>query len=71
MRQNLADQIRAAVRASAETRRSISNRAGIHEANLSHFMSGRQGLSIQAIEMLAEVLGLVIRCEKAEQSISA
>lgn len=57
-RKRLADQLREAVRMSPHTRREIAKAAGIHETTLSKFMSGDRGMSLDAIERLAEALRL-------------
>ena len=56
-RTSLSSQLRAAVSASGMTRRQISERLGVTEGLLSHFMAGRKGLSLPVIDRLAAVLG--------------
>lgn len=54
------DKIRAAIKASGATRYRIAKDLDISQAQLSRLMSGERGLSIEALERLAEYLGLEI-----------
>lgn len=54
------DEIRTAIRTSGETRYRIAKETGISQAQLSRLMSGERGLSIEALELLADYLGLEI-----------
>ena len=54
------DEIRAAIRKSAESRYRIAKNTGIGQPQLSRLMSGECGLSIAALERLADYLGLEI-----------
>ena len=56
----LLDDIRDAIEASGKTRYRIARESGIAESVLSRLMSGERGLSIDALETLAEYLGLEI-----------
>jgi len=57
-RARLSDQIRQAVNAAGVSRYRICKGALIDQAAMSRFMAGRLGLSLQALDALAEVLGL-------------
>ncbi len=54
----LLDEIRDAIDASGKTRYRIAQESGIAESVLSRLMSGERGLSIDALETLADYLGL-------------
>ena len=56
----LLNQIRDAIGASGESRYRIAKETGIAESVLSRLMSGKRGLSIDALETLADYLGLDI-----------
>ena len=56
----LLDGIRDAIEASDKTRYRIAQESGIAESVLSRLMSGERGLSIDALETLADYLGLEI-----------
>ncbi len=56
----LLDEIRDAIEASGKTRYRIAHESGIAESVLSRLMSGERGLSIDALETLADYLGLEI-----------
>ncbi len=56
----LLDEIRDAIEASGKTRYRIAQESGIAESMLSRLMSGERGLSIDALETLADYLGLEI-----------
>lgn len=55
------DQIRQAVLNSEMTRYQISKLTGIDKAALSRFVNGERGLSLAAIDTLAELLGLEVK----------
>jgi hypothetical protein len=57
----LSVQIRAAIGAAGVTRYRIAKDTGISESMLSRFMSGSRGLSMEALDVLGEYLGLEIR----------
>ena len=52
--------IREAIEASGKTRYAIWRETGISQSQLSLLMDGKRGLSIEALERLAECLGLEI-----------
>lgn len=54
------NEIRAAIEASEQTRYRIAKQTGISQPQLSRLMSGERGLSIEALEKLADHLGLEI-----------
>lgn len=54
------DEIRKAIESSDVTRYRISKDIGLNESHLSAMMAGRKGLSIEALEKLADYLGLEI-----------
>jgi hypothetical protein len=56
----LSDQIRNAVATSGQTRYAISKATGISQATLSRFMAGERGLTMKALDVLADHLGLII-----------
>ena len=60
------DAIRKAVDASDKTRYRLWKETGIDQAQLARFVSGREGLSMDNLECLADALGLeiVIRSKK-------
>lgn len=51
------DEIRAAIRRSGVSRYRISRDLGIHQGQLSDLMKGTKGLSVAALERLADYLG--------------
>ena len=53
----LLDEIRYAIEASGQTRYRIAQESGIAESMLSRLRSGERGLSIDALETLADYLG--------------
>ena len=54
---SVSEQIRKAILDSDETRYRIAKETGIEEATLCRFMSGERGLSMMAIDCLAEYFG--------------
>ena len=54
------DEIRVAIKASGKTRYRIAKDLEISQAQLSRLMSGERGLSIEALERLADYLELEI-----------
>ncbi len=56
----LLDEIRDAIEASGRTRYRIAQESGIAESVLSRLMTGERGLSIDALETLADYFGLEI-----------
>jgi len=57
---HILDEIRQAIEESGKTRYRIAKEAGISESRLSLLMSGKRGLSIEALEALADYLGLEV-----------
>lgn len=57
---NLLDEIRASILKSGQSRYRIAKETGIGQPQLSRLMKGERGLSIEALERLAEYLGLEI-----------
>ena len=58
------DQIRRAVLSSKMTRYQIAQVTGIDKASLSRFVNGERGLSLAAIDILADLLDLEVRQKK-------
>ena len=58
---NVSNTLRAAVNASDRTRYRICKDADIDQATLSRFMHRKSGLSMEAIDRLAETLGLELQ----------
>ena len=54
------DDIRKAIDASDKSRYRISKDTGVSESHLSQFMDGTKGLSVEALELLADYLGFEI-----------
>ncbi len=54
------DQMRRHIKASGQTRYAIWKATGIDQSQLSRLMSGSAGLSYEALEWLADYLGLEI-----------
>ncbi len=52
--------IREAIESSGESRYSISDRSGVSQAQLSRFVRGEAGMSVDNLERLADALGLEI-----------
>ena len=61
MRQKpFSDQIRAAVDASGMSRYRICREIGLSQPTMSRFMAGKSGLSMETLDRLADLLGLVV-----------
>lgn len=56
----LSDQVRRAVETSGASRYAICKASGIDQGQFSRFMAGTVGLSMNALDTLADVLGLRI-----------
>lgn len=56
----LLGEIRELIEGSGESRYSLARRCGVDEGRLSRLMSGERGLSIDAIEQLADALGFEV-----------
>jgi len=54
----LVDEIRAAVKASGMSQYDLSRESGVSESAVSRFVSGERGLSMEALDAIAGVLGL-------------
>lgn len=54
------EQIRRAVEATEAPRYRIAKAAGVSESTFSRFMSGHSGLSLAALDKLADALGLEV-----------
>jgi transcriptional regulator with XRE-family HTH domain len=54
------DEIRKAIEASDKTRYQLWKETGIKQSQLSRLMSGRGGVSVENLELLAAALGLEI-----------
>ncbi len=65
------DTIRKAIEASSKTRYRLSKETGIDQAQLSRLMSGKEGVSVENLERLAEALGLeiIIRPKMTESKV--
>jgi len=59
-RKKLSDEIREAVAASGMSRYAIAKDLGIAESTMSRFVNGQNGLSMEYLDRLAELLGLHI-----------
>jgi transcriptional regulator with XRE-family HTH domain len=64
----LSDQLRAAVDASGMSRYRICKTLDISQASMSRFMSGKSGLSLEAIDALAELLEITIKTPKRKRT---
>jgi len=69
----LLDEIREAIKASAKSRYRLSKETSIPQSQLSRLMTGEKGLSFDAMERLAEALGLeiIVRPKKGRQQKGA
>ena len=54
----ISDRIRQAIESSDVSRYAIAKATGIEESALSRFVNGKRGLSMEAIDTVAEYLGL-------------
>lgn len=54
------DTIRKAIEVGGKTRYKLSKETGIDQAQLSRLMAGKEGVSVENLERLAEALGLEI-----------
>ncbi len=55
-KRNFSEQLRRAIGTCGLTRYQLSKRTGISEATLSRFMSGQRGLTLKAVDKLADLL---------------
>lgn len=60
MKQNVIDQLRKAIRESGQTQMAISEATGIPQGNLSAFLSGDRGLSMESFAVLCQHLKLTL-----------
>lgn len=60
----LLDEIRKAINASNKSRYRLSKETSIPQSQLSRLMTGEKGLSFDALEKLADALGLEIIIQK-------
>lgn len=58
VRAKLSDQLRAAIDASEMSRYAVCKALGVDQGLMSRFMAGKAGLSMETIDMLADLLGL-------------
>jgi len=56
----LLDDIRAGLKTCGQSRYAIAKATGLSEAHLCQFVKGTKGLSVDAVELLADHLGLEI-----------
>ncbi|MBL0920731.1 MAG: helix-turn-helix transcriptional regulator [Phycisphaerales bacterium] len=61
MTPGIADQLRAAVRASGLTQAEIADRAGMHRPDVARFMSGARDPRASTIDRIARAVGVHIR----------
>ena len=54
------ESIREAIESSDKSRYRLSQETGISQAQLSEFVHGRRGMSVENIELLIEALGLEV-----------
>jgi transcriptional regulator with XRE-family HTH domain len=54
------DEIREAIRTCGRSRYALAKESGISESRLSLLMSGKRGLSVEALEKLAAILKLEV-----------
>jgi hypothetical protein len=54
------EQLRAALLDADESRYALSKATGIPEGNLSRFVHGRAGLSMESIDLICDYLGLAL-----------
>ena len=67
-RVTLSDQVRAAVDASGLSRYRICKETGLSQAAMSRFMSGQGGLSMKALDRLADLLDLNITTNRRRRT---
>lgn len=66
-RKKLSDQIRRSIETCGLTRYRISKETGIDQSNLSRFIHGEVGLSMDSLDRLADLLDLNITTDKRRQ----
>lgn len=62
------DDIRRAILASGKSRYRLWQETGISQGQLSEFMAGTKGLSVEALEKLADCLGLRITVQPVKRT---
>lgn len=67
-RKRLADEVRAAIKASELSMYELSRRSGVDSGSLSRFMSGKGTLGFRAVERLAPVLHLHITTDPPKKT---
>ena len=66
-RKKLSDQIRRSIETCGMTRYRISKETGIDQSNLSRFIHGEVGLSMDSLDRLADLLNLNITTGKRQR----
>ena len=64
---SFSDQLRRAIDESGMSRYAICKLIKIHQSTMSKFMHGKGGMSMDALDRLAELLGLRIVAEREEE----
>lgn len=64
---SLLDEIKHAVESSGQTRYRIAKESGVSASLLSRLMSGKRGLSVETVELLAKHFGLEIVVRKRKR----
>jgi hypothetical protein len=59
----LSDQVRQAIETCGKTRYQIAKETGVDAATLCRFVQGRQGLSMESLDLVAECIGLGVVME--------
>ncbi len=59
--QMVSQQLREAIDGSGQSRYAICKATGIPQSNMSRFMSGQSGLSMESLDTLCEFLGLELK----------
>jgi transcriptional regulator with XRE-family HTH domain len=63
----LSDQVRHAIKTCGQSRYAIAKATGISNSTLSRFMSGERGLTMKALDILADHLGLNIVVDESRK----
>ena len=61
------DQVRRAIRDAAITRYELSQRTGVDQSVLSRFIKGKSGISLDSLDLIAEVLDLRVVTKPAKR----
>jgi len=67
-RMKLSEQIRKIIEHAPVSRHRLCQLTGINTGNLTEFMAGNRGLSMESLDALANVLGLQVKVNKATAS---